>query len=316
MHLNSEVKQKTKIRKMPGKNKSTIELFMLQLPAIVYVLLFSYLPMIGIIVAFKQYRFNLGIFGSPWNGLKNFEFLFGSDTFTTLLRNTIGYNLLFLVVGNIVNVTLAIFMYNIKSKYSLKVVQSAIFIPHFLSWIVVSYVSFALLSYDLGFLNKIADLFGLEKQQYYFQPQKWPLIFLLFTIWKGSGFGTLVYYGTILAIDTELFEAAAIDGCGYIKRIWYIILPHLKVTAATLMILSLGNIMHSDFGMYFYLPMDEGALYKTTDVIDTYIMRSIRETNNLSASSAASFLQSVVGCALVVTVNAIVRKFDKESALF
>lgn len=311
----AEGKSLKRHRLISGKDKSGLELFMLQLPAVVYVLLFNYLPMFGIIVAFKQYKFNLGIFGSPWNGIENFRFLFESNTFFTLIRNTLGYNVSFLVVSHILNMILALFLYNIKNKNSIKVFQSSLFLPYFLSWIVVSYISYALLAYDTGIINQIRQFFGMEKAEFYRETTGWPFIFLFFYLWKGMGFGTLVYYGTILSIDTELFEAAQIDGCGYLKRIWYIILPHLKGTVITLVILGLGSILHSDFGMYYYLPKDSGVLYSVTDVLDTYITRSIKETSNFSASSAASFIQSICGFVLVMVTNWVVKKIDKDSAL-
>lgn len=315
MKVKEKEKRQSVSKRLLG-NKSGLELLLLQCPAIVYCIIFCYLPMIGIIVAFKDYRFNLGIFGSEWSGLKNFEFLFASNKFFTLVRNTIGYNLVFIIITNIVNICLALLLYNIKKKTSIKIIQSATFIPYFLSWIVVSYISLALLSYDTGLINKFLAMFGKAPIEFYSDPSRWPIIFLLFHLWKGCGFGLLVYYGTMLSIDTELLEAAALDGCGYLKRIWYIILPHIKGTVVILIILALGSMFHSDFGMFYYLPNNQGVLYETTDVLDTYIMRSIQETNNLSASSAASFIQSICGFVLIVTVNLIIKKIDSEKSLF
>ena len=298
-------------------DKSMWELFCLQLPAIIYLLLFNYLPMVGIIVAFKQYKFSLGIFGSPWNGIDNFKFLFEAKTFYTLIRNTLGYNITFLILSHLLNMFLALCLYNVnKSKGAIKIFQTSMFLPYFLSWIVISYISYAFLSYNTGIINNLLEMVGLEKIEFYRETKYWPFIFLFFTLWKSAGFGTLVYYGSILSIDETQFEAAEIDGCSYVKKIWYIILPHLKVTIVTLVILNLGSILNSDFGMYYYLPNDSGVLYNVTDVLDTYITRSLKETTNFGAPSAASFIQSVCGFTLVILVNWVVKKINSESSLF
>jgi len=298
-------------------DKSGWELFCLQLPAIIYLLLFNYLPMVGIIVAFKQYKFSLGIFGSPWNGIDNFKFLFEAKTFYTLIRNTLGYNVTFLILSHLLNMFLALCLYNVnKSKTAIKIFQTSMFLPYFLSWIVISYISYAFLSYNTGIINNLLEMVGLEKVEFYRETKYWPFIFLFFTLWKSAGFGTLVYYGSILSIDETQFEAAEIDGCNYVKKIWYIILPHLKTTIVTLVILNLGSILNSDFGMYYYLPNDSGILYKVTDVLDTYITRSLKETTNFGAPSAASFIQSVCGFTLVIFVNWVVKKINGESSLF
>lgn len=296
--------------------EGTWELFAMQLPAILLVLVFSYLPMFGIIVAFKRYRFDLGIFGSPWNGFDNFKFLFGSNTFTTLIRNTLCYNIAFIFMGVIFSCFVAIVLEIITNKYAIKIVQSSIFVPYFLSWVVVSYISYAMLSLDTGIINGILESLGLGKISFYSETRWWPWILLFFNVWKGFGSQSLIYYGTIMSIDPSLMEAAALDGCTYIKRIRYIVLPHLKQTIIMMTILALGNIFRSDFGMFYYLPRDIGALYSVTDVLDTYIMRSLQVASDIGSSSAAGFIQSVVGFVLVVAVNKIVKKIDEESSLF
>ena len=305
---------KKKSRK--GIKKDQLALFSMQLPGIIYVLIFSYLPMIGLIIAFKDYKFNLGMFGSHWNGLKNFEFLFGSNTFFTLVRNTIGYNLVFMIATRLLGIFCAILLYNITNKYSIKVIQSCIFVPYLLSWIVVSYVSHAFLSNSTGMINRIVEMFGGNSISFYTEPKYWPAILIFFNLWKHVGFDTLVYYGTILSIDTSLLEAASLDGCTYLRRIWHIVLPHLKTTIVMLLILGIGNICKSDFGLFFYLPKDTGALYSVTDTLDTYITRAIRTTGSLGSASAAGLIQSVVGLILVLISNAAVKKLDSSSALF
>lgn len=298
------------------RRKEQAALFSMQLPGILFVIIFCYLPMIGIIIAFKDYKFNAGIFGSAWNGVKNFKFLFESNTFFNLVRNTVGYNVVFIILTKVIGVFCAVLLYNINCKFAIKIIQSGIFVPYLLSWIVVSYVSYAYLSYETGTVNSILAALGLERITFYTEPKFWPFILVFFQLWKSIGFDTLVYYGTILAIDTNLFEAAGLDGCTYVKRIWYIVLPHLKSTIIMLLILAIGGICRSDFGLFFYIPQDTGALYAVTDTLDTYIMRAIRTSGNLGSASAAGLIQSVVGLFLVLLSNYIVRKVDADSAIF
>lgn len=298
------------------QKRDQLALFSMQLPGILLTIIFCYLPMIGIIIAFKDYKFNVGVFGSAWNGVKNFEFLFKSNTFFTLVRNTVGYNIVFLILTRVAGIFCAILLYNIGNKYAIKVIQSGIFIPYLLSWIVVSYVSYAYLAYDTGLINKILNTLGINSISFYTEPKYWPFILTFFQMWKSIGFDTLVYYGTILSIDTALLEAASLDGCTYVKRIWYVIIPHLKTTIIMLLILGIGGICRSDFGLFMYIPQDTGALYSVTDTLDTYILRSIRSTGNLGSSAAAGLIQSVVGLILVVGSNMAVKKLDEDSALF
>lgn len=296
--------------------KGQLALFSMQLPGIIYALIFLYIPMIGIIIAFKDYKFNLGMFGSPWNGLKNFEFLFKSNTFFTLLRNTIGYNVVFILLSRLLCVACALLLYNIANKYAIKFIQSGIFIPYLLSWIVVSYASYAFLANDLGLINSVIRFFGGENISFYNSPKYWPFILTFFYLWKTIGFDTLVYYGTILSIDTEQLEAADLDGCSYMQKVRYIILPHLKQVIVMLLILALGGIIRSDFGMFYYLPKDTGALYSVTDTLDTYINRAILVNGSMGSASAAGLIQSVVGMILVIVTNKVVKKMDSDSALF
>lgn len=297
-------------------HKENGELFLLQIPAIVFVFVFCYLPMVGLIIAFKDYKFDLGIFGSKWNGLDNFKYLFGSQTFYTLVRNTIGYNFASIFIGMAVSALLAFSLEILTSKLSIKIFQSSMFLPVFLSWVVVSYISYALFAVDTGLINNILKHFGHDSISFYSETKYWPFILIFFGVWKGFGQTTLIYYGTLLSVDREIIEAAALDGCGYIKRIIYIMLPHLKQTMIMMFILAIGGIFRSDFGLFFYLPRDTGMLYSVTDVLDTYIMRSLRFSANVGMSSAAGFLQSIVGFVTVVTVNKIVNKIDSESAIY
>lgn len=307
---------KSKQRKSNYNIKEQSALFSMQLTGILFIFIFSYLPMIGIIIAFKDYKFNLGMLGSPWNGLKNFEFLFKSNTFFTLVRNTVGYNVAFIVLSRLVCVFCAVLLYNITNKYVIKFIQSGLFIPYLLSWIVVSYASYAFLANDMGLINKLIKHFGGKQISFYNSPKYWPFILTAFHLWKSIGFDTLVYYGTILSIDSELFEASSLDGASYIQRVRYIILPHLKQVIIMLLILSLGGIVKSDFGLFYYLPKDTGALYAVTDTLDTYINRAILVNGSMGSATAAGLIQSIVGMILVILTNKVVKKIDEDSALF
>lgn len=292
------------------------ELTSMVTPGVIYTLLFSYLPMAGLMLAFKDFRFNMGMLGSPWVGLDNFRFLFASNTLQLLLRNTICYNLVFIFLNIVSAVFAALCLNTIKRRTTLKIYQSAALMPNFVSWIVVTYIVYALLAPDTGIINNILTKLGGERISFYSETKYWPLILITFNTWKHIGYNGLIYYGTILGIDESLFEAAALDGCSEVKKMWYITLPHLKTTIITLTLLSLGGILTSDFGLFYYVPRDSGTLYPVTDVLTTYVNRAIRSGGSLNNSSAVSFFTSVVGFILVVTTNLIVKKIDPDSSLF
>ncbi len=296
--------------------RSHWELTAMTLPAIALVIAFCYLPMVGLVIAFKDYKYNLGMFGSPWAGFENFEYLFKSNNFTVIVRNTLLYNLSFIALNVILGIGAALCLDRVKNKNLLKVFQSSMFLPYFLSWVIVSYISHSFLEYDTGIFNKILAALGRDKVSFYSEPQYWPAILIFFNAWKSIGFNALVYYGSLLGIDTELYEAASIDSCTELQKIWYITLPHLKQTAVVLTLLAIGGIFRSDYGLFFYLPKDLGALYSTTDVLDTYILRAIRISGSVGAASAAGFVQSVVGFFTIIAANKIVNKIDSDSSLF
>lgn len=285
-------------------------------PAVILIFIFSYLPMVGLIIAFKNYKYNLGMFQSPWVGFDNFKFLVLSDTFLELVRNSVLYSLGMMAVGTIMPVIMAIMLDTVNRKRFVKLYQGSMFLPHFLSWIVVSYITHALFQFDYGVINNIIRTFGGEEISFYSEPKYWPLILTVASVWKGLGNGTLIYYGTIMGISPELYESASIDGCGWLGKIRYITIPHLKPPVILLSIMSIGSIFHNDFGLFYYLPKDTGALYNVTDVLDTYITRSIRSVGNMGLASAAGFLQSIVGFALVMITNAIVKRVDEALALY
>lgn len=287
------------------------------LPVAMVLLVFCYIPMFGIIVAFKDLKFSLGIWGSAWNGLDNFKFLFESNNFMTLLRNTIGYNLIGLFLGHLIPIILALCLERVrKTKILIKTYQTGMFLPYFLSWIVVSYFTLSLFEYDIGILNNIIEKFGGERISFYTEKKYWPFILIFFNVWKSLGYSTLIYYGSLLSIDPTMYEAAVIDGCGYFKRVWYISLPHLTQSIVILILMGLGGIFRSDYGLYYFIPRDTGALLDVTDTFDTYIFRTLRNATNVGLSSAIAFMQSVVGLIVVVVSNHIARKIDSDSALF
>jgi putative aldouronate transport system permease protein len=289
---------------------------MMSLPAVIVLFIFAYLPMFGIIIAFKEYRFDKGIFGSDWIGLTNFKFLFGSDVAWRITRNTLVMNVLFIVTGTITNIVVALLMNEVQGKLRAKFYQSFMFLPYFLSWVVVGYFAFAFLSLDGGILNKILASFGVDAIAWYREPDYWPTILIVVTLWKGVGYGSLFYLAVMLGISPEFYEAAKIDGAGKLQQIWYITLPHLVPVIIILVLFSVSGIFRADFGLFFNVTRDQAPLYPTTDVIDTFVYRALRQMNDLGMSAAAGVYQSVVGFFLVLSINWLVRRIDSEKALF
>jgi putative aldouronate transport system permease protein len=289
---------------------------MMSLPAVLVLFVFAYLPMFGIIIAFKEYRFDKGILGSDWIGLTNFKFLFGSDVAWRITRNTLVMNLLFIVTGTITNIVVALMMNEVQGKLRAKFYQSFMFLPYFLSWVVVGYFAFAFLSLDGGILDNILVSLGAQPVAWYREPNNWPVILVIVTLWKGIGYGSLFYLAIMLGINPEYYEAAKIDGAGKLQQIWYVTMPHLVPVIIILTLFAVSGIFRADFGLFFNVTRDQAALYPTTDVIDTFVYRALRQMNDLGMSAAAGVYQSVVGFVLVVTVNWLVRRVDPDKALF
>ena len=296
--------------------KDNAELSALALPGIIMLILFSYIPMFGIIIAFKDYRNNLGIFGSQWVGFENFKFFFTSQDAWRILRNTVGYGLVFIVMNIVAAVFVAILLYEVKSRLSLKVYQTSMFLPHFLSWVIVGYITYILLEPNMGVINQILKLFGAEGKQWYSDPKYWVVILPLVNLWKNIGMKSIMYYAALMGIDEQLFEAATIDGAGKLKQIWYITLPSLIPLMTILTILDVGNIVKGDFGLFYTIPRDIGLLYPTTDIIDTYVYRGLRTGDDIGITTAVGLFQSVVGLIMVVSTNLVVRKISPENSLF
>ena len=292
-------------------------LTLMVLPAVIQVFIFSYLPMSGLVIAFKDYKTGLGIWRSAWNGLDNFQILFKSQDFFLQVRNTLGYNLMFIFLGMAFAVLVAVMLDTVQKRIFVKVYQGSMFLPYFLSWVVVSYVTHALLDPTYGILTHLIQSFG-GQVSFYSDPTWWPLIFVVANLWKTVGNNSLIYYGTIMGISPELYESASLDGCGFFGKFRYITLPHLKSTMIILGIMAIGGIFRSDYGMFMFLAKTQegGPLVEITDTLDTFIFRSVRQGNSLGVTSATGLMQSVVGFLTVITANAIVRKIEPENALF
>ena len=281
---------------------------------VLLVLVFNYLPMYGLIIAFKNYKYSLGIFGSEWVGFRNFEFFVTSSDFIRLVRNTVGLNAIFIVFGIVCAVILSIMLYELKSRLATKIFQTTLLTPHFLSWVIVSYMLYGFLHPQYGILNGFMEnTLHIQPLDWYATPSVWPFILTIASIWKHVAMDSILYYAALMGIDSSLIEAARIDGAGKFKIYRYIILPELVSLITILTIMKIGNIFRADFGLFYQLPRDIGILYPTTDVIDTYIFRTMRVIGDMGMSSAVGFLQSLVGFVLVVATNYVSKKVSDTS---
>ena len=300
-----------------AKFKRFLPLYLMFLPGAVYLLINNYVPMAGIIVAFKKYNARAGIWASPWSGLDNFEFLFATSDAWVITRNTILYNLAFIVLNTVVGILFAIFICDAMNKKLKKIYQSAILFPYLMSAVILGYIVYAFFSHSTGIVNNsILPLLGIDEITWYQEPKYWPFILIFVNLWKGVGYGCLIYISTINGIDPSLYEAAMLDGASKVQQIRYITLPFLVPTVITLTLMNVGRIFYSDFGLFYQVPRNSGLLYSTTNVIDTYVYRGLMENSNIGMSAAAGFYQSIVGFILVLTANGIVRKVSSENALF
>lgn len=293
-----------------------IPFYVMMIPGLAYLIINNYIPMFGVVIAFKKLNFRDGILGSPWAGLQNFKFLFASSDAWKIIRNTLGYNIIGIILGVVFGLMLAIMLNEITGKLSQKFYQSMILLPYLMSWVIVSYLVFAFLSADSGLFNNLFKSLGLSTISWYNEPKYWPFILVFANIWKSIGYGMIVYYATLVGISTEYFEAARLDGASKWQQIKNITLPLMKPTVITMMILNIGNIFRSDFGLFYQLPRNSGALYDVTRTLDVYVYNALMKNNDFGMSSAASFVQSVVGLILIMIANWIVRKYNEENALF
>lgn len=297
------------IRKNPA-------LLLMTLPVILYVVVFCYLPMSGIVLAFKQFDYSEGIFGSPWCGFKNFRFFFISGQAAVVMRNTVLYNIAFIIVNNIVEITVAIFISEIGGKWFKKITQGAMFLPTFISWVVVSAFVYNIFSYDFGAFNHLLRSVGGEPVDIYSQSTLWVFIIIFLNSWKHVGYGSVVYLAAIMGIDAEIYESATLDGAGELQKIRYITLPCLKPTVVILVIMGIGNIFRGDFDLFYQMVGTNSLLFNTTDVIDTFVFRSLLFSQEYGMSAAVGLFQSVLCFAFLTATNWVIRRVDPENSLY
>ncbi len=317
------VKEKSKSKNLKGKwTKNDTELTLLALPTTIWYILFSFLPMFGLIIAFKNYKVTPGhgfiynVLHSEWAGFKNFEFLIKSNDLFVILRNTILYNLAFIVLGMILAVTLAIMINELYSKRKSKVYQTLMFFPYFMSWVVVAYFLDAFLNQDNGLINGMLRDGGNEPIQWYMTAGVWPFILIFMFLWKSTGYNMVIYLSSLSGIDTTLYEAASIDGATKWQQIRNITLPCLKNVIIMMFILNIGKIFYSDFGLFYQLSQGaSGSIFNTTATIDTYVFNALRSNTPVGMTSAVTFFQSVACCITILVANAIVKKIDSDSAI-
>jgi putative aldouronate transport system permease protein len=296
--------------------KKYIPLYIMLIPGFLYLLVNNYIPMFGMIIAFKNVNFAKGFFKSDWVGFANFKYLFTTPDAFRITRNTIGYNMVFIVVGLIVSVTIAILLSEIRNKICVRIYQTVIMLPFMISMVIVSYLAYAFLAGDTGFINGVLSVLHLGKISWYNEPKYWPFILVFISCWKGAGYSSVIYLASILGIDSEMYEAASMDGISKMKEIWYITLPMIKPTIITMVLLSIGRIFYSDFGLFYQVPMYSGALIDLTNTIDTYVYRGLMTLGNIGMSSAAGVYQSFVGFILVLIANQITKRYSSENSIF
>ncbi len=295
------------------KNKA---LFSMLIPAVLVVVVLSYLPMSGLVLAFKNYRFDRGVFGSDWNGLENFRYMFASGTGWLITKNTILYNLMNLISSQLLAIIIAVFITEINNKIFKKITQSIIFLPYFISWVIVGTFVYAVFNYETGLMNNIIKSMGYDPVNVYSMPGIWPVVIMVFNSWKWCGYNSVIYIAAITGVDAEIYEAATIDGATIFQRIMHITIPSIRTTVITMLLLQVGRIMRGDFEMFYQIVGNNGQLYNATDVIDTFVFRSLLQSANIGMTAAASFYQSIMCFVIIVVVNAIVKNIDEDYALF
>ena len=303
-------------KKMIHNVKRFLPLYIMTLPALLYLLINNYMPMPGLVLAFKRFNAQKGIYQSPWAGFSNFSFLIQSREFPIILRNTILYNVSFIILDLIFGVFLAILITEIRKLKARKLAQSLVLFPFVVSIIIVSYMVRSFIDHESGLLNHLLLNLGSGSIQFYSKSQYWPFILIFVHLWKSIGYGCIIYISTILGIDRSLLESAALDGASWFQRLRYITLPFLKPTMITLSLLSVVRICNSDFGLFYQVPQNSGLVMDVTNTIDTFVYRALLTQNNVAMSAAAGFFQSVVGFTFILIFNGITRKISSENSLF
>lgn len=292
-------------------------LYVMMIPALVYLFINNYLPMAGLVIAFKDVNFAVGLFRSKWIGLKNFEYLFATQDAWVITKNTILYNLVFISFNVLTAVIVAILLSELTARRMKKFYQSSILFPYLISMIIISYLGNAFLSTDTGFINtRILHLFGAEPVSWYMEPKVWPFILVFVNAWKNVGYLCIIFLGAILGISREYYEAAAIEGATKLQQIRHIMLPMISSVIIMMVMIFVGRIFYSDFGLFYHVPMNSGSLYSTTNVIETYVYRGLMQLGDIGMSSAAGLYQSVVGFIVVLLANFAVRKVSPDNAMF
>lgn len=291
---------------------------LLALPTTVWYILFCYLPMFGILIAFINYRvsgtFIQSIFNSEWVGFRNFKFLFANRDIWLIIRNTLAYNAVMIVAGTVITIALALIVSELHNRFAAKVYQTIMFFPYFLSWVVISALVWGFLSYDMGMANSALESLGLPAQRWYMEPKFWPPFLIFMSQWKGIGYGMVIYLAAITSLDKTVYEAAIIDGASKWQQIWFITLPMIRRIIVLMFILSAGRIFYSDFGLFFQIPRDSNTLYTTVATLDVFVFKQLR-TASTGMAAAAAMAQAVTACVMTLFVNWIVRKVDEESAM-
>ena len=318
MMLTTTVEGANTKKRMRRRNmRQFIPLYFMMVPGLVYLLINNYLPLFGLTIAFKDVNYTKGILGSDWVGLKNFRFLFQTKDAWIITRNTILYNVVFIVVNTVLAIIIAILLEQITQKIFSKIFQTVLILPSLVSMIIISYLAYAFLSSDNGFVNSvILPGLGLEQVSWYSTPNAWPFILVFINAWKGVGQMSIIYFAAVIGINREYHEAAMLDGASFIQRVFHITLPQMRSVIITMVLLAIGKIFYSDFGLFYQVTMNSGMLYSTKSTIDTYVYRGLIQLGDIGMSSAAGFYQSIVGFILVLGSNLIVRHFDPENALF
>lgn len=291
-------------------------LWLMLLPAILYVVIFMYLPMGGLVLAFKNYRYVDGILGSPWTGLTNFKFLFLSDKMWTVTRNTILYNFVFIIIGMVFQIGFAIILSEIRGRYFKRIVQSSMLLPNFISWVVVAAIMYNIFNFERGVMNNLLAAMQFDRVNVYNTPAYWPYILVFMKTWKGVGYGSIIYLASITGIDQEMYQAAEIDGANIWQKIGHITLPSLTPTIMILLLLALGGIFRGDFGLFYQLIGNNNKLLPGTDIIDTFVFRSLMSDNDIGMASAAGLYQSVICFVTITFANFCVKKVQPDYSLY
>ena len=317
--MKSAIRAKAEKRSFTDTIKKRSALYVMLIPGILYLILFNYLPMFGMILSFKKINFRDGILGSAWCGLDNFRYALSAPSLLTALKNTILYNIVFLFIGMVMSILLAIMLELLWGKLSKKVYQTIMIMPHFLSWVIVSYRVFGFLSMESGVINnEILPIFGMDKINWYMEAKYWPAILIIVYFWKSWGYSSIIYTSALAGVDLQLYEAADIDGASIPQKLWNITIPAIKPIISMMIVLKVGAILTTDMGLFYQIPLNTPQLYNTTNVISTYTYNLMTGSgaNTLGMASATSMLNSLVGFVLIVISNRIVKKLDSDGGIF